>query len=73
MILPSDKKFAREAFMTETQQLIPPPPVIRDRLARAVREARLLRALLRLSIQIAEYRDDNQAPDSSHRTEGGAR
>lgn len=36
--------------------LIPPPFVVRDRLARNIREARLLRTLLNLSIRAAEER-----------------
>lgn len=35
---------------------IPEPPVIRQMLARNVREARLLRSLLRLSVRAAEDR-----------------
>ncbi|WP_435009926.1 hypothetical protein P12x_001139 [Tundrisphaera lichenicola] len=37
--------------MSEQSKLIPSPPVVRERLARNVREARLLRALLRLAIK----------------------
>jgi hypothetical protein len=43
--------------------------VIRERLAYNIRERRLLRSLLRLSIQAAEDRDDRQA----RRLEGGNR
>lgn len=39
--------------------LIPPPAVVRDRLARNLRENRLLRSLLRLSERAAE----EAAPD----------
>jgi hypothetical protein len=42
--------------LNEQTELIPPPPIVRDRLARNIRERRLLRALLRLSIRAAEER-----------------
>jgi hypothetical protein len=42
--------------MSESEKLIPPPPVVRDRLARNIKERRLLRSLLRLSIRAAEDR-----------------
>jgi hypothetical protein len=42
--------------MSEQQVLIPPPPVVRERLASNVREGRLLRSLLRLSLRAAEER-----------------
>jgi hypothetical protein len=37
-------------------ELIPPPPIVRERLARHIREGRLLRSLLRLSVRAAEER-----------------
>jgi hypothetical protein len=37
-------------------ELIPPPPIVRQRLADHIREGRLLRALLKVSIQAAEER-----------------
>jgi hypothetical protein len=37
-------------------ELIPPPPIVRQRLADHIREGRLLRALLKVSIQAAEDR-----------------
>jgi hypothetical protein len=40
--------------MPENDPIIPPPPVVRDRLARSLREARLLRRLLRLSVAAAQ-------------------
>ena len=40
--------------MAKKVDLIPSPPVVRDRLARSQREIRLLRRLLRLSIAAAE-------------------
>jgi hypothetical protein len=42
--------------MTTYDELIPSPPIVRDRLARSLREARLLRRLLRLSVAAAEER-----------------
>ncbi len=39
-----------------TDELIPRPPVIRERLSQALREAALLRRLLRLSETAAEER-----------------
>lgn len=43
--------------MTDAE-LIPPPKVVQDRIARNQREARLLKRLYRLSIQAAEDRRD---------------
>lgn len=40
--------------MSEHEKLIPPPPVVRDRLARNIRERRLLRSLLRLAVRAVE-------------------
>jgi hypothetical protein len=49
--------------MCEPDALIPPPPIVRDRLARALREARLLRRLLRLAIVAdGEQRPETDAP-----------
>jgi hypothetical protein len=42
--------------MATHEELIPPPPIVRQELARHVREGRLLRALLRLSVRAAEER-----------------
>jgi hypothetical protein len=38
------------------EALVPPPPVVRERLAESLEEARLLRRLLRLSKRFAERR-----------------
>lgn len=38
--------------------LIPPPRIVRERLAKNLRESRLLRSLLRLSRRAAEERAD---------------
>ena len=40
--------------MQELEELIPPPPVVRDRLAACLRQTNLLRRLLRLSVRVAE-------------------
>ncbi len=42
--------------MQTNDELIPRPPVVRERLAASLREARLLRRLLRLSVAAAEER-----------------
>jgi hypothetical protein len=42
--------------MSNPEKLIPPAPVVRDSLARNIRERRLLRSLLRLSVRAAEER-----------------
>ncbi len=47
----------REANMSDVEVLIPPPALVRERLARNVSEARVLRSLLRLSVQIADAKD----------------
>jgi hypothetical protein len=47
--------------MATTDELIPRPPLVRDRLARVLRETRLLRRLLRLSIAAAEERQRRTA------------
>jgi hypothetical protein len=47
--------------MTATDELIPRPPVVRDRLARSLRETCLLRRLLQLSIAAAEERQRQTA------------
>jgi len=43
------------------EPLIPPPPVVRERLAIHVREARMLRALLRLSVRAEDARNQHEA------------
>jgi hypothetical protein len=37
-----------------TEELIPRPPIVRERLARSLRETHLLKRLLRLSVDAAE-------------------
>lgn len=44
--------------MSDVAELIPPPPVIRARLAEVAREQELLRALLRLSVRAAADRHE---------------
>lgn len=48
--------------MSEAEALIPPPGVVRERLAKSVREAQLLRSLLRVSVRAAEERYRNERP-----------
>jgi hypothetical protein len=47
--------------MSPDQALIPPPPVVRERLAENIREGRILRALLRLSVRVAQERHRHAA------------
>jgi hypothetical protein len=42
--------------MSDSEKLIPSPPVVRDQLARTVKEMRLLRSLLRVAVRAAEQR-----------------
>jgi hypothetical protein len=58
--------------MCESNELIPSPPIVRNRLARALREARLLRRLLRLALVADEdqRRGTAAAPESARRKEG---
>jgi hypothetical protein len=56
--------------------LIPPPPVIREQLARHAREGRLLRALYKLSVRAAIERHEQSAgrqADQSPATQGASR
>ena len=48
--------------MEAREDIIPRPPIVRDQLARALREARLLRRQLRLSEAAAEERHREIAP-----------
>jgi len=61
--------------MAVDESLIPPPPIIRERLSKNIKERRLLRALLRLSVRAAEVHQPTAhqevAPCSG--AEGGAR
>jgi hypothetical protein len=43
--------------------IIPPPPVVRERLAASLRQSSLLRRLLRLSVTAATERDRQGAPE----------
>jgi hypothetical protein len=49
--------------MPDNEPIIPPPPVVRDRLARSLRESRLLRRLLRLSVAAAQEKATATAPE----------
>jgi hypothetical protein len=55
--------------MSEAQALIPPPGVVREKLAQSVREAQWLRSLLRLSVRAAEER---HRVEQAQRTTGTA-
>ena len=48
--------------MSNCNELIPPPPVVRQELAASLRQTNLLRRLLRLSVRAAEERQ-RQTPD----------
>lgn len=52
----------REVTMSDAEVLIPPPALVRERLAKNVREARMLRSLLRLSVRISEDRHRDRQP-----------
>jgi hypothetical protein len=54
----------------DREDIIPRPPIVRDRLARALREARLLRRQLRLSEAAAEERHRETAPDARQTAAG---
>jgi hypothetical protein len=60
--------------MQDRADIIPRPPIVRDQLARALREARLLRRQLRLSEAAAEERHQQpRAPQpAAARPEGRA-
>lgn len=55
--------------MSESDELIPPPPVVREKLAASLRQTNLLRRLLRLSVRAAADRQrlisptDDRHPD----------
>jgi len=48
--------------MSEVQELIPPPAIVREKLSQNIREARLLRAILRVSVLAAEERHREKQP-----------
>ncbi len=52
--------------MSANDELIPPPPVVRERLAACLRQTSLLRRLLRLSVRAAEER---HRPSKDSKTE----
>lgn len=52
--------------------LIPPPRIVRERLANNLREGRLLRSLLRLSRRAAEERVDTGPQDQKGVANGNA-
>ena len=49
--------------MNANDELIPPPPVVQEKLARNYREARILRSLLRLSVRFAKEAYQRQLPE----------
>jgi hypothetical protein len=51
-------------------EIIPRPPVVRERLAQSLREARLLRRLLRLSVEAAEERHREMLAPRGRHSEG---
>jgi hypothetical protein len=57
--------------MLASDDLIPRPPVIRERLARALREARLLRRQLRVSEAASEERHRQAVSQPCPSTTGG--
>lgn len=57
--------------MSTNEELIPPPPIVREKLARNIEEGRLLRDLLRLSVRAAEHRHQQVATEP--RQPGAAR
>jgi hypothetical protein len=58
--------------MKTLSDLIPPAPTIREQLARNLRERRLLRSLLNLSIRAAEERQRQRQSDrDAPRNSGG--
>jgi len=56
--------------MSTPEEIIPPPPVVREKLARHIREGRLLRSLLRLSVRAAEERHRQKPHDSMSEASG---
>jgi hypothetical protein len=51
-------------------EIIPRPPVVRERLAQSLREARLLRRLLRLTVEAAEERHREILAPCGRQSEG---
>ena len=56
--------------MQTSDDLIPRPPAVRERLARALREAQLLRRQLRVSLAAAEERQRATASEARHEAAG---
>jgi hypothetical protein len=48
--------------MQPSEELIPRPPIVRERLAQSLRETRRLKRLLRLSVEAAEERHPQLDP-----------
>ncbi len=58
--------------MNDRRELIPPPTLVREELARALRRTDYLRALLRLSLRVAKDAHPAVALDA-RQAEGGSR
>jgi hypothetical protein len=56
--------------MQTSDDLIPRAPAVRERLARALREARILRRQLRVSEAAAEERNRQATPEPRHEAHG---
>ena len=56
--------------MSSEQALIPPPPVVRARLAEHNREGRLLRALYRLSVRAAQEQQQEAKEEAKEMAKG---
>jgi hypothetical protein len=56
--------------MQGNDEIVPRPPVVRERLAQSLREARLLRRLLRLSVEAAEERHREKLGPRDRQPEG---
>src|SRR5271157_3464255 len=58
--------------MSTSEELIPRPPVVRERLARSLRETKLLKRLLRLAVEAAEERHREKPLDARQEAAGRA-
>jgi hypothetical protein len=51
--------------MNPSDELVPHPPIVREKLAQSLRETRRLRKLLRLSVELAEERHREKFGDTA--------
>ena len=58
--------------MTDLDSLIPPAPIVREQLARNIRERRILRSLLQLAIRSSEIDSDELGQFPPKEQEGRA-